>query len=64
MEGLLFFLAAEVAIASLQIRKRQQILKKWLQGELTYEELKRLKTRPWFRRLWKPKDVSLEKKTN
>jgi hypothetical protein len=64
MEGLLLFMAAEVAVVSIQIQKRQQLIRKWLRGELTLEELKDLKRRPWFRRAWKPKVVDFEKKTN
>ena len=42
-----------LAVSELQRRHRVKLLKRFLEGSLSYEELLRLKTRPWFKRLYK-----------
>jgi hypothetical protein len=70
MEGFLLFLAAELVVtatlSTIQITARKQLVHKWRVGELSLEELHRLKQTPWFRTLWNPTDkhVKHSKKNN
>jgi hypothetical protein len=70
MGAILLLLFAEMAIStalSYEIRKRREaILKKWIEGSLTEQELRQLKKAKWFRSLWKPtlERVSFSKKNN
>lgn len=58
MEGLFLLLTAEIVasttLAHLQMKARQKVLRKWYEGSLTVEELKKLKRMLWFRKLWNP----------
>lgn len=52
-----------IAASTLEKIRRQRILKKFLKGELSYEELLKLKTTSWFRKLYKePPKVEEPKK--
>ncbi len=70
MSTILLLMFAEIAIStalSHRIRKtRETILRKWLEGSLTEEELKTLKKTKWFQVLWRPtkEKVSSSKKDN
>ncbi len=63
---LLLLLAAEATIITLQKRAREEVLKKWLEGSLTMEELLLLKRKLWFQKIWNPTEerIPREKKTN
>jgi hypothetical protein len=58
MEALFFFIATELVVSSslvaLQQKMRLKIVRKWQEGSLSLEELKRLKQMPWFRQIWNP----------
>ena len=52
-----------LAASTMEKIRRQRILKKFLRGELTYEELLKLKKTLWFRKLYKePPNVEETKK--
>ena len=62
MEGILLFAAAEIfAITALkytQLQAQEVLVIKWRKGELSLEELRLLKSRPWFQqRVLKPPKV-------
>ncbi len=68
METLVAFTLAEMALVAtvntLQLQAQETLIRKWKRGELTLEQLKQLKSRPWFqRRVLKPvKTPPLSKK--
>ncbi len=66
METLLAFTLAEVALVTMQIHAQEMLIQKWKKGELSVEQLKQLKTRPWFqKRVLKPvKEPSSSKKND
>ncbi len=68
MPALLLFILAEgllVAHAKYQIKARKYLVKKWLEGSLSEEELKRLKEAAWFQKhILNPKSVDVQKKNN
>ena len=58
MEGILLFIATEViitnAIAKYTYEKRKALLKRWLCGQVTLQEIYYLKQAEWFQRIYKP----------
>ena len=54
-----------LAATTMEKLRRQRILRNFLRGELTYEELIKLKKSKWFRKLYKePPQVEPNKKDN
>ncbi len=52
-----------LAASTMEKIRRQRILKRFLAGSLTYEELLKLKKMHWFRKLYKePPTVEMGKK--
>lgn len=55
---------ALVTASSLEVTRRRLLLRKWIRGEMSLEELKHLKRQPWFQRGFKPVAVEAGKKEN
>ena len=69
MEGILFFLATELiitnALARYTYQKRKALLKRWLCGQVTLQEIHYLKQADWFQRIYKaPKPYENSSKKN
>ncbi len=66
METIVAFTLAEMALVALRIQAQEILISKWKKGELTLDQLKQLKSRPWFqKRVLKPvKEPSSSKKND
>lgn len=69
MEGLVFLLVAETLVlsaANIENQKRKALVRRWLQGDVSLEEILFLKEQDWFQRyiLKLPKQAVSEYKKN
>lgn len=55
MVDLVIWLIAIEAVAIRERHRRLRLIKKWLKGDMTEEEIEFLKKQTWFK--WKPKDT-------
>ncbi len=61
---LLFNIILQSTIEKVEQNRRKRLVRKWLKGQLTLEELQYLKKQIWFRKAFKEVTVDAEKKEN
>ena len=61
---LLFNIIMQSTVLKVEQMKRKRLVRKWLKGQLTLEELQYLKKQLWFRKAFQDVKVDSEKKNN
>lgn len=61
---LLFNIILQSTIEKVEQQRRKRLVRKWVKGQLTLEELQYLKKQIWFRKAFQEVKVDSEKKEN